>query len=194
MNAVLPAVPQSGVSLSGYRGRGPSRKTRQRSEGTPGNSPPNTEGGWLIQVRAYIDGACARNPGGAGGWAAVIEVEGQPGAFEITGSEKCTTNNRMELMAAIAVLEEVEIPAAINLHSDSRYVIDGITSWLAKWKLNKWRTADGKPVKNADLWQRLDEAQSLHKVRWHWVRGHAGDVLNERVHDLATLAMMEGAT
>jgi ribonuclease HI len=104
---------------------------------------------------------------------------------ELKGGEEHTTNNRMELMAAIAALEALKRPCLVDLHTDSQYLRDGIMSWIKKWKGNGWRTADRKPVKNVDLWKRLDEALSHHRVRWHWVRGHAGHALNERADQLA---------
>lgn len=137
-------------------------------------------------VEIFTDGACSGNPG-PGGWAAVLrygDVE-----REIAGGEAHTTNNRMELMAAIAALEALKRPSRVVLHTDSRYVHDGITSWIRGWRRNGWRTADRKPVKNVELWQRLDAALARHDVAWQWVRGHAGHVENERVDALARAAM-----
>ncbi len=133
-------------------------------------------------VTIYTDGACSGNPG-PGGWGAILTY----GAHEreLSGEEQNTTNNRMELMAAIASLEALREPCAVDLFTDSVYVRDGVTKWIHNWKKNNWRTAAKKPVKNAELWQRLDEAQARHDVRWHWVKGHAGDPMNERADALA---------
>ncbi len=139
-------------------------------------------------VTIYTDGACSGNPG-PGGWGVVLQaVEGSHVLRdrEFSGGEAETTNNRMELMAAIAALEALERPTAITVVTDSKYLRDGITEWIHGWKRNGWRTAAKKPVKNADLWQRLDAAQSPHRVSWDWVRGHAGHEENERADDLAT--------
>lgn len=133
-------------------------------------------------VEAHTDGACLGNPG-PGGWAALLRY----GAHEreLHGGEALTTNNRMELMAAIRALEALSEPCKVTLHTDSRYVQQGISEWLAGWRRRGWKTAGGDPVKNQDLWQRLDEARSRHQVEWKWVKGHAGDPDNERVDDLA---------
>jgi ribonuclease HI len=133
-------------------------------------------------VLIYTDGACSGNPG-PGGWGAILrfgELE-----KELNGGERNTTNNRMELMAAISALEALKKPAVVDLTTDSQYVRQGITSWIHGWKRNGWRTADRKPVKNVDLWQRLDAALGQHEVRWHWVKGHAGHAENERADQLA---------
>ena len=133
-------------------------------------------------VFIFTDGACSGNPG-PGGWGAILrfgEVE-----KELSGGERNTTNNRMELMAAISALEALKRPAIVDLTTDSQYVRQGITSWIHGWKRNGWRTSDKKPVKNTDLWQRLDEAISRHEVRWHWVKGHDGHAENERADQLA---------
>lgn len=133
-------------------------------------------------VQIYTDGACSGNPG-PGGWGVILrfgEVE-----KELKGGERDTTNNRMELMAAISGLEALKKPAVVDLTTDSQYVRQGITSWIFNWKKNGWRTSDKKPVKNVDLWQRLDAALRQHEVRWHWVKGHAGHAENERVDQLA---------
>ena len=137
-------------------------------------------------VNIWTDGACSGNPG-PGGWGALLRY----GAHEkeLSGGEAETTNNRMELMAAIRALEELKRPCEVHLHTDSQYVRGGITEWLAAWKQNGWRTAAKKPVKNADLWQRLDEARSRHKVSWHWVKGHAGIPENEKADELARQGM-----
>jgi len=136
----------------------------------------------LPKVSVYTDGACSGNPG-PGGWGAILrfgDVE-----KELKGGEPHTTNNRMELMAAISALEALKKPCTVELYTDSQYVRQGITAWIHGWKKNGWRTADKKPVKNADLWQRLDAAVHRHTVHWHWVRGHAGHDLNERADVLA---------
>lgn len=133
-------------------------------------------------VQIWTDGACSGNPG-PGGWGAILklgEVE-----KEFSGGEPETTNNRMELLAAIMALDALKRPVTVDLHTDSQYVKGGITGWIFGWKKNGWKTADKKPVKNMDLWQRLDEATQRHQVRWHWVKGHAGDEMNERVDALA---------
>jgi ribonuclease HI len=137
-------------------------------------------------VTIYTDGACSGNPG-PGGWGALL-VSGDR-RKELKGGEPQTTNNRMELMAAIMALEALKPSCSVDLWTDSQYVRQGMTSWLAGWKSNGWRTADKKPVKNADLWQRLEAARARHEVRWHWVRGHAGHALNEHVDGLAREGM-----
>ncbi|MBX3484160.1 ribonuclease HI [Phenylobacterium sp.] len=133
-------------------------------------------------VVIYTDGACSGNPG-PGGWGAIL----MHGATEkeLSGGEPATTNNRMELMAAIQALEALKKPCKVELHTDSTYVMKGISEWIHGWKRKGWRTADGKPVKNDDLWRRLDEARSRHDVTWRWVKGHAGHELNERADMLA---------
>ena len=141
----------------------------------------------MARLFAYTDGACSGNPG-PGGWGVVLEAWDGPTlikARDLGGGENPTTNNRMELMAAIAALEALERPSAITLVTDSTYVKDGITGWIHGWKKNGWKTAAKKPVKNADLWQRLDAAQSRHRVTWEWVKGHAGHPQNERADELA---------
>jgi ribonuclease HI len=139
-------------------------------------------------VIIHTDGACSGNPG-PGGWGAILTS----GAHEkeIKGGEPHTTNNRMELMAAIAALEALKKPSTVELHTDSKYVHDGISQWINKWKRNGWKTADKKPVKNMDLWQRLDTAIQRHDVHWRWVKGHAGHELNERADQLAVAAIAE---
>lgn len=139
-------------------------------------------------VEIFTDGACLGNPG-PGGWAALLrygETE-----KELSGGDPATTNNRMELLAAIMALEALKKPCIVSLYSDSRYVIDGATGWLRSWKARGWKTADRKPVKNVDLWQRFEEAVQPHTVSWHWVRGHDGHVENERVDVLARDAATE---
>ncbi|MGO4712478.1 ribonuclease HI [Bradyrhizobium sp. 2TAF24] len=133
-------------------------------------------------VTIFTDGACSGNPG-PGGWGVLLRYGEQE--KELKGGERDTTNNRMELMAAISALEALKRPAVVDLTTDSQYVRQGITSWIHGWKKNGWRTADKKPVKNVDLWQRLDAALKQHEVRFHWVKGHAGHVENERVDQLA---------
>ena len=140
------------------------------------------------RVTIYTDGACSGNPG-PGGWGALLIFRGQE--RELTGAEPHTTNNRMELMAAISALEALKRPCTVDLHTDSQYVRQGITSWIAGWKRKGWRTADNKPVKNEDLWKRLDAARERHEVIWHWVKGHADDVRNNRVDGLARRAIDE---
>ena len=136
---------------------------------------------------AYTDGACSGNPG-PGGWGALLIARDGPTTLktrELKGGEALTTNNRMELMAAIAALESLDRPATLTLITDSAYVQGGITQWMFGWKKNGWRTADKKPVKNIDLWQRLDQAHQRHRVRWEWIKGHAGHPENARADELA---------
>ncbi|MBH62860.1 MAG: ribonuclease HI [Alphaproteobacteria bacterium] len=139
-------------------------------------------------VDIYTDGACSGNPG-PGGWGALLIFQGHE--KEISGGEQDTTNNRMELMAAIRALETLTRPSRVRLHTDSVYVRDGITQWIERWKNNGWRTAAKKPVKNVDLWQRLEEAAGRHELEWHWVKGHAGHPENERADQLARDGMMK---
>ena len=136
----------------------------------------------------HTDGACSGNPG-PGGWGAILQWGGH--TRELKGGEAHTTNNRMELMAAIVALETLKRPCDVDLHTDSQYLRQGITGWIHGWKRNGWKTADKKPVKNADLWQRLDTAADRHTVHWHWVRGHSGHDLNERADELAREAIAE---
>jgi ribonuclease HI len=138
------------------------------------------------KVEIFTDGACSGNPG-PGGWGAILRYNGVE--KELSGGERDTTNNRMELRAAIEALNTLKEPCEIDLHTDSNYVRDGISGWIEGWKRNGWRTADKKPVKNAELWQALDEARRRHKVHWHWVRGHAGHPENERADALARAGM-----
>lgn len=133
-------------------------------------------------VIIYSDGACEGNPG-PGGWAAVLKYG--TSTKEIAGGEPATTNNRMELLAAIEALRALKEPCAVEFHTDSEYVKTGIEKWLRLWKARGWRTVDRKPVKNEDLWRGLDQAASRHRVNWHWVKGHAGDPMNERCDVLA---------
>jgi len=140
-------------------------------------------------VEIYTDGACSGNPG-PGGWGVLLRYGDQ--VKELCGGDGGqTTNNRMELTAAIEALEALTRPSQVLLYTDSSYVRNGITSWLAGWKRNGWRTSAKQPVKNADLWQRLDEATQPHQIEWHWVKGHAGDVGNERADALANQGMTE---
>lgn len=142
-------------------------------------------------VIVHTDGACSGNPG-PGGWGAILSFGDHE--KELKGSEAHTTNNRMELMAAISALEALKKPCRVDLHTDSQYVQNGISSWINGWKRNGWRTADKKPVKNEDLWRRLDEAARKHQVEWHWVKGHAGHPENERADALAREGLKEAVT
>ncbi len=137
-------------------------------------------------VEVFTDGACSGNPG-PGGWGAVMRFQGAE--KELSGGEAATTNNRMELMAAIAALEALKRPSRVALTTDSTYLRDGITRWIHAWKRRNWKTADKKPVKNEDLWRRLEAALAPHEVTWHWVRGHAGHPENERADALARAAI-----
>jgi ribonuclease HI len=140
------------------------------------------------EVTIFTDGACSGNPG-PGGWGAIL-ISGAH-EREICGGEPATTNNRMELMAAIQALETLKRPCKVELHTDSQYVRKGITEWIGGWKARGWRTADKKPVKNDDLWKRLDAARARHTVDWRWVKGHNGNELNERADGLANQGMRE---
>lgn len=139
-------------------------------------------------VDIYTDGACSGNPG-PGGWGVVMRWKGTEKEF--SGSEPETTNNRMELMAAIIGLETLTRGMAVRIHTDSTYVKDGTTKWIHGWKKNGWKTAARKPVKNQDLWMRLDTALSGHETEWHWVKGHSGHPENERCDELARLAIIQ---
>ena len=136
----------------------------------------------MSEVEAFTDGACLGNPG-PGGWAVLLRASGSERM--LAGGAPATTNNRMELMAAISALEALKRPCQVTLTTDSRYVMQGIEQWVPKWLANGWRTADRKPVKNQDLWQRLAAANAVHTVRWQWVRGHNGHAENERVDQAA---------
>ena len=138
------------------------------------------------RVKIWTDGACSGNPG-PGGYGAILQFGERE--KELSGGECATTNNRMELMAAIVALEALTRPCAVDLHTDSQYVRNGVTQWIAGWKARGWKTADRKPVKNVELWRRLEEASERHEVEWHWVRGHAGDEMNERADALARAGM-----
>lgn len=139
-----------------------------------------------MKLTIFTDGACLGNPG-PGGWGAIL-VDGAH-RRELSGYEPATTNNRMEIMAALAALRAVPDGAEVDLHTDSQYLRNGMNDWLARWKRNGWRTADKKPVKNEDLWRALDAEAQRHRVRWHWVRGHAGHPENERCDALANAAI-----
>ena len=139
-------------------------------------------------VEVFTDGACKGNPG-PGGWGAILRAKGKE--RELKGAEPLTTNNRMELTAAIEALNALKRPCSVQLTTDSVYVRDGITKWVHGWQRNGWRTADRKPVKNADLWQALIAAAAPHRVEWHWVKGHNGHAENERADELANLAITE---
>jgi len=139
-------------------------------------------------VEIFTDGACSGNPG-PGGWGALLRYDGHE--KELSGFEPATTNNRMELMAAIAALEQMKRGVTAIIHTDSRYLHDGITLWLPRWKARGWKTADKKPVKNADLWRRLETALEGHRVAWQWVRGHTGHPENERADALARAAIAD---
>lgn len=140
------------------------------------------------EVVIYTDGACSGNPG-PGGWGAILMAGGRE--REICGGESPTTNNRMEMTAAIQALETLKRPCRVELHTDSQYLRQGITEWLAGWKARGWRTAAKAPVKNEDLWRRLDAARARHEVDWRWVKGHAGHPLNERADGLARRGLLE---
>ena len=142
----------------------------------------------MTRVQIFTDGACQGNPG-PGGWAAIL-VSGEH-RREITGYEPATTNNRMELQAALEGLRKLKQPCHIDLYTDSQYLKKGMEEWLAKWKKNGWRTTAKQPVKNADLWERLEAAAGEHTMRWHWVRGHDGHVENERCDVLANEAIRQ---
>ena len=137
-------------------------------------------------VVIYTDGACSGNPG-PGGWGAILTSGTH--RKELSGGEANTTNNRMELLAAISALEALKKPSKVELHTDSIYVRDGITKWIHGWRKNGWRTADKKPVKNLELWQRLDTATQQHDIDWRWIKGHAGHAQNERADELAREGM-----
>lgn len=138
------------------------------------------------RVTIHTDGACSGNPG-PGGWGAILQYG--EAEKELCGGEPETTNNRMELTAAIEALSALKRDVPVDLYTDSKYLRDGITRWIHNWKSNGWKTASKKPVKNADLWQRLDELMSAHRIEWHWVKGHVGHDLNERADELARMGM-----
>ena len=138
------------------------------------------------KVDIYTDGACSGNPG-PGGWGVLIEIDNEN--IELSGGDKETTNNRMELMAAIKALEEIDKDYEITLYTDSNYVKDGITKWIFNWKKNNWKTSAKKVVKNSDLWIQLDDLQNNRNVKWNWVKGHAGNLGNERADELARMGI-----
>ena len=142
----------------------------------------------MAKVEIFTDGACKGNPG-VGGWGALMVADGAE--MEIFGGERNTTNNRMELLAVIESLKTLKRPCEVVLHTDSQYVQKGISEWIHGWKARGWKTADKKPVKNDDLWKRLDIARTRHEVKWHWVKGHAGHELNERADGLANRGIEE---
>ena len=142
------------------------------------------------KVLMWTDGACSGNPG-PGGWGVLLRYGVHE--KELYGGESATTNNRMEMMAVIEALESLKRTCTVAIYTDSRYVMDGMTQWIHKWKASGWKTAAKKPVKNADLWQRLDDAAIQHTIEWHWVKGHSGHPENERVDALARGAMPPGA-
>ena len=143
----------------------------------------------MSHVIIHTDGACKGNPG-PGGWGAILQT-GKGHEKELWGGEPLTTNNRMELMGAISALEALTRPCRVDLHTDSKYVMTGITEWIHGWMARGWKTAEKKPVKNDDLWKRLDAARARHDVKWHWVKGHAGHELNERADGLANRGIEE---
>ena len=138
------------------------------------------------RVTIHTDGACSGNPG-PGGWGAILQY--RDAEKELHGGEPETTNNRMELTAAIEALSALKRAAPVDLYTDSKYLRDGVTQWIHNWKKNGWKTSSKKPVKNADLWQKLDDLLDRHSVEWHWVKGHAGNDLNERADELARMGM-----
>ena len=160
-----------------------------KGEGTAGERPGRAGADDPPRrVVIYTDGACSGNPG-PGGWGAILRYNGVE--RELSGGEPLTTNNRMEMRAAIEGLNALKRPCAVDLYTDSQYLKQGMTTWLQAWKQRGWRTADNKPVKNEELWRALDEAAARHQVTWHWVRGHADDPLNHRVDALAVAALQQ---
>jgi ribonuclease HI len=150
-----------------------------------GNSAPaGTGAGTWVDI--FTDGACSGNPG-PGGWGAILRYRGVE--KELSGANAQTTNNRMEMMAAISALEALKRPSSVRLHTDSVYLKDGITKWIHAWKARGWKTAGKKPVKNQDLWQRLEGAAARHRMEWHWIKGHSGHPENERADELARAAI-----
>ena len=163
--------------------------TRGTMGASGGCSPDKTGPGTMSErVMIYTDGACSGNPG-PGGWGAILRFGGVE--RELSGGEPLTTNNRMEMTAAIAGLNALKRPCTVDLFTDSQYLMQGMTTWIENWKRRGWKTADNKPVKNEELWRALDEATGRHEVTWHWVRGHADDALNNRVDALAVAAMQQ---
>ena len=143
----------------------------------------------MSRVEIFTDGACSGNPG-PGGWGAILRAGGQE--KELSGGERATTNNRMEMMAVIRGLAALKTPSSVTLYTDSRYVLDGATKWIVNWKKNGWKTADKKPVKNEDLWRQLEAETARHQIVWKWVRGHDGHPENERADALARGAILHG--
>jgi ribonuclease HI len=166
------------------------KASRHQARGGGASGPVRGYPSGMTEVVIYTDGACSGNPG-RGGWGAVLRWNGTE--KELHGSDPQTTNNRMELMAAISALEALNRPSQVKLHTDSKYLLDGITKWIAGWQRNGWRTSAKKPVKNEDLWRRLIAAMNGHEVTWQWVKGHAGDEGNERADELARLGVEEAA-
>lgn len=150
------------------------------------STDPSTEADSAVEI--WTDGACKGNPG-VGGWGAWLRAGGHE--RELFGGEAVTTNNRMELTAVIEALSALKRPCVVNLHVDSTYVMNGMSKWIAGWKRNGWRTGDKKPVKNVDLWQALDEQVARHTITWTWVKGHSGDVGNEKADELANRGVAE---
>ena len=140
-------------------------------------------------IDIFTDGACSGNPG-PGGWGAILRSGSHE--KEISGGAAATTNNRMEMTAAIEALRSLKKPSEVTIHTDSRYLMDGATQWMKKWKSNGWKTADKKPVKNDDLWRALEEASAPHSVKWRWVKGHSDHVENARADALAKAAIVNG--
>ena len=140
-------------------------------------------------IHIYTDGACKGNPG-KGGWGAILEVDGKE--RELFGGEPATTNNRMELMAVISALETLKRPCVVTIYTDSQYVQKGISEWIHAWKRRGWKTAAKQPVKNEELWKRLDAATHTHRIDWRWVKGHAGNPGNERADELANMGIEAG--
>ncbi len=146
---------------------------------------PNSSKSDMVEL--FTDGACSGNPG-PGGWGALLRYKGTE--KELSGAEPDTTNNRMELMAAIEGLRAIKRTCPVTIYTDSKYVLQGVTEWMDGWKTRGWKTADKKPVKNQDLWMELDTQVARHKIKWVWVKGHAGHVENERVDELARMAIL----
>lgn len=151
-----------------------------------GRAPSKLLGDDVPRIELYTDGACSGNPG-PGGWACVLKHPATGSRKELSGGEAQTTNNRMELRAAIEGLRLLKTPTRVDLTSDSKYVLDGLSSWLAGWKKKGWKTASKQPVKNQDLWQVLDELIQMHEVHFHWIKGHSAHPENERCDELAVL-------
>jgi ribonuclease HI len=179
-----------------YRGAlGRSRALSADNRSLPGadllsTHPPPQERQAMKTVSIYIDGACSGNPG-PGGWGAILAYNGQ--RKEISGFEGDTTNNRMELTAAIVSLLMIKEPCVVHIHTDSKYVQEGITRYIHNWKVNGWRNSSGKPVRNQDLWETLSEASRMHEITWHWVQGHKGHAQNERADYLAKTAIRKAS-